>query len=282
MGYDQEIWAPWSSAADLLRAAAEQGTPVTERLIVDWTERGLLDRPRSKGLGYARGREKGVWPWSQRQLFLSLLRKRPAKRSQFPALFNIPVFLWLFWGESYVPIDQARRCLLSWHRRLGPTSQKDARRAARQTVKQIAHRDASREARRALAEHLQEWAVEGDVYPGDIRRLVTPVIDPHRTGQTRGPIGGQFTAETYLTVVEARIMGEVYLTSFEDEDFKQARTFYLRSRRDYARGWRRLAADQDLGHMFEEPTLDSVVNHACTDLTIILGLIQRGGRETAT
>jgi hypothetical protein len=275
MASDQRFWVPWSTAADLMRAAAAQGTPVTERLIVDWTERGLLDQPRSRGLGQARGREKGSWSWDQRQLFLLLLQKRPPRRSQFAALFNIPVLIWLGWDDSYVPLRQARRCLLSWHRRLGRTSEKDSRRAARLTVKQVAHADASRNAKKALAEHLLVWGVARQVPRDALRRLLLPVIDPHRTGQPRGPSAAPFTADTYFGVIEARILGEVFLSAFEDRDFEHARSIYRRSRRDYIRAWKGLAADRELGHMFEEPTLDNVGNKACVDLTIILGLIKR-------
>jgi hypothetical protein len=277
MASDQRFWVPWSTAADLMRAAAAQGTPVTERLIVDWTERGLLDQPRSRGLGQARGRERGAWPWNQRILFLILLQKRPAKRSQFPALFNIPVFIWLGWDESYVPLRQARRCLLSWHRRLGRTFEKDARHAARKTVRDVAHSDASRAAKKTLAEHLEMWAVERTVHPDDLRRLLQPVVDPHRTGQPRGPRDAPFTAESYLGRIEARILGEVHLTTFDEKAFRHALSIYRQSRRDYLQNWKRLSRDSDLGHMFGEPTADQVANSACVDLTTILGLLKKGG-----
>jgi len=274
---EQGIWTPRSSAEDLRRAAEQQGTPVTRRLIVDWTERGLLDRPRSRGQGQGRGREKGAWSWNQRQLFLALLRKRPAKQSQFPALFNIPVFLWLWWGGNYVPLDQARRCLLSWHRRLGHTSQQEARRAARRTVQQVAHPDADRRSRKILEEYLYAWGLAREVDRGLVRRLLRPVIDPHRTGKPRGPLEAPFTTESYLTRVEALITGETYVPTFIDSDFKQARSIYRTSRQDYARTWKKLAADQDLGSIFEAPTLDTVANNACTDLTLGLGLLKLRG-----
>ena len=53
------------SMEELLLAAKERGYAPTRRMVLDWVELGLLDRPERRG----RGRGKGVSAtWSEEQL----------------------------------------------------------------------------------------------------------------------------------------------------------------------------------------------------------------------
>jgi hypothetical protein len=49
--------------AQLLEEARARHYPVTERLLTDWVERGLLGRPERHG----QGRKKGIGAWWSRQ-----------------------------------------------------------------------------------------------------------------------------------------------------------------------------------------------------------------------
>ena len=104
------------TAADLAADATAAGAPVSTRLITDWVERGLLDRPRRRGLGRGRG-TVATWPENQRQLFLALLDQRRRGVKRLATLCNLPVTIWLDsegLDLEYVPLRQVRRCLATW------------------------------------------------------------------------------------------------------------------------------------------------------------------------
>jgi hypothetical protein len=56
---------------------------------------------------------KGVWSENQAQLFFALLKQRQSQR-QIGALANIPIYLWLHWGDDYVPQRQLRRAMRTY------------------------------------------------------------------------------------------------------------------------------------------------------------------------
>lgn len=93
---------------DLVDGAAERGYSLDERVIVDWTQKGLLDQPQRRGTG--RGSAAGVRPESQAELLWALLKHRHTVR-KLTTLANIPVFVWLGWGDRHVPIRQVRRAM---------------------------------------------------------------------------------------------------------------------------------------------------------------------------
>ncbi len=100
------------SRDEMLRAVAAKGFQASPRLVTDWVGLGLLDRPTRRGRGRGRGIE-ATWPENQLRLFLVLLGHRRRGVHVGP-LANVPVWLWLAWGEDYVPLRQARRALSTW------------------------------------------------------------------------------------------------------------------------------------------------------------------------
>jgi hypothetical protein len=60
----------------------------------------------------ARGHERPSRD-EQLNLLLALLEKRPTVTHVAP-LCNIPVFLWPWFDDRYVPVEQARRALMTW------------------------------------------------------------------------------------------------------------------------------------------------------------------------
>ena len=133
---------PTYTASDLIRASESRQDPVSQRLITDWVSKGLLDRPTVRGLGRGKG-TVAAWPESQHRLFLVLLEKRrEVKRTA--TLCNIPVSVWLLWGDEYVRLRQVRRALNTWVDTHGTSNHTKAKFAAEQTLVQLDHRTPAR------------------------------------------------------------------------------------------------------------------------------------------
>src|SRR5260370_18468065 len=96
----------------LVGGDAGAGYEIPIRLIRDWTQAGLLDRPRKRPAGRGRGSSQALYPANQRKLLLTLLSKRPG--NGISSLARIPVGIWMYWGDDYVPLRQARRAMLTW------------------------------------------------------------------------------------------------------------------------------------------------------------------------
>lgn len=250
---------------------------MSDRLVIDWTHRGLIDQPGGhRSLGRPRGFEKGTWRWEQRQLFLLLLRKRrelsQQPRSDFRLLYNIPVFLWLWFGDAYVPLRQTRTALRSWLHGANRVSKEYADRAARDIVRRMADPESPREAKAMLADVLAQALREGDIDRRQLKEALAKVLDPKRTGTDRGPEGASISPSKFAHILEARVVASVYLDVLADPVFERSRTVYRRSRREYSDRWKGFAEDPDIGQMFEEPTDQQVLLESCWDLLTILGM----------
>src|SRR5205809_339547 len=96
----------------LLAEAQRAGFTASSRLITDWVSVGLLDQATRRGRGRGRGLT-ATWPEEQKNLFLTVLKKRQ-ETARIAPLCNIPVFVWLWWGDSFIPLRQVRRALNTW------------------------------------------------------------------------------------------------------------------------------------------------------------------------
>ncbi len=264
MSYTNEI---------LIAEAKAKGYDVSARLITDWVQLGLLDRPEKHGLGRGRG-FIAVWAEAQCHLFLTLLDKRREAKRIGP-LCNIPVWLWLFWGDAYVPLRQVRRALRTWGEFQGVPRKgvawKHGRKAGENFINQIGHPDAAKKDRKALQD-----AIAGMLYRGEFDRqrllpLVRRVFDPHDTGKSRGPAGSQFSPEDIVTLIEARYEALHELDKLDDSLFEWARFTYLTGLQEYQRDRPQLAADPDLGKLFTQPDLNEMVLGSCSHLITLLG-----------
>src|SRR5438874_3846691 len=101
--------APLTRAA-FLDALIARGFPRTPRWHERWIELGLLDRgDRSPG------NASYTWPATQLELAVTLLRQS-AKGLSLGALPKMVVFVWLGWGDAYVPRRQIQRAMQTWAR----------------------------------------------------------------------------------------------------------------------------------------------------------------------
>jgi hypothetical protein len=264
----------------LLARAKARGFDPSPYLIDDWVQRGLLDSPQRKGRGRGRG-VASLWSEEQVQLLLLLLGKREELpgRSLGP-LYNIPVALWLLWGDQYASTFQVRRAVEGWLGAYGRTALRKARAVARQHLEQLTHPDAEREFRDYAFEELLA-AIRGTPDLAHLRDAIGWLFDPHDEGRAMGPPAAALTPENLVRLIEARLLAWQKLDSVSDEQFRIARLSYNTSLRDYQRDLPTLAEDAELGHLFDDLTVSGVINRACLDLLTHLGLGLLSRKESA-
>ncbi len=264
---------------DLVAAARDQGYQrMSARLVDDWIAQGLLDHPERQPLGHGRGSAPALWPETQLELFLSLLQKRD-EGAPIAALCNIPVWLWLWWGDEYAPLRQTRQALKTWAKAAGYPSLGRARNDMRSLMGNWGNSSARRQDRRALEEALYPMLCSGQVDEAVLLPLIEHVFDPMGSGMPRGPAGGQLTPDRYLTLLRARIEGIVHLDRFDDHHFEQARVVYLTTRYRYEQERPRLAQDSELGERFAASNASDVIMDACLDLVTLLGMLSIPPKE---
>lgn len=94
---------------DLVHDAELVGHPVMGRLVHDWVARGLLSSPQRRRSG-PHGSDKALHSAQQRHIFQLLLRAR-VETPRVPALARVPLAIWLYWSDGWVPTSQALRAL---------------------------------------------------------------------------------------------------------------------------------------------------------------------------
>jgi hypothetical protein len=267
----------WWTADELVEGAAARGLDASPRLIRNWTEEGLIDRPRLTSLGRGHGMELGVWPENQLRLFLLLLEKRQRQHVRRDGgLAKVPVALWLWYGDDFAPLRQVRRALRTWARlnQSPPLSAADA--TARAVVDRLSHPDARRAARIRFRDAITRSASGELLSVEELAAAALPAIDPHRTGP-RGPAGASLSARDFAGFVDAMVAGvdAVLLDRggelLPDRMLDQARREYVATHNDYDEKRAVYAADPDLGHMHNEQTLSDLFEDVCKDLVAVLG-----------
>ncbi len=265
--------------SDLLDAARAQGTSATARRITDWVSVGLLDKPAAHGRGRGKGVER-MWPENQLKLFLVLLNKRREVR-HIAALCNIPVMLWLYWGVDYVPVRQLRKALATYNRPLLATSARAARQNARRVIAQLGAPNMKRQDKTDLIDAIVA-ATEGagfrrDVLLGPARRI----FDPDGQGRRVGPPGAIVRADSWVNVIEAKVLGVEILSDLDDDLFEQARLRHHETMAQYSERQPGFAQHPEIGAWFEAPTLDWLANNACDHITTTIGFLELARRQGA-
>ena len=260
---------------DLVSDARRAGHPLTPRLIRDWTEAGLLDHPQRRPQGKGHGSLPALYPANQRMLLLLLLHHRPT--NGIPSLARIPVGLWMYWGDEYVPLRQARRAFLTW---LGDprASQQKAKDNARALLGQLDNPNASTAARRHLLRTVADIAYTGRADLKILEQAVRDVFEPDAVHVRRAlghPIA-PITTESVVDLIHARLeaVSRLHAGAVTDDAFINARQAHLLIFAEYAQQQPLLAGSAP-GHapnMYERPTAEVMLNSCCTDLLTVLGL----------
>ena len=265
------------TAGDLVEEALARGyRDVSKWLVYDWSHTGLLDRPSRYSPG-RRGRPD-AFPASQRDLFFTLLEQRQRRTKQIVGLYNVPVFVWLWWGDDYVPLRQTRRAMSTWGCScLSPSLVAD-RRSARQFLRQMDLPQYAR-GRKVLRETLENVTLEisagkppDQVDWLDIEAKLCKVWNKGGTPEPRGPAGAPVTPNAAISLIRVRYTALVDLGKYDDCLFEWARWFHRETSADYARHANEFSKDPEFGHLHRNAsTAEHHVNHACVDLLTALG-----------
>jgi hypothetical protein len=255
--------------------AAVAGHQATVRLIRDWTEAGLLDYPQHRPAGKGRGSRQALYPATQRNLFLTLLHHRSSNR--ISSLARIPVGIWMYWGDDFVPLRQARRAMNTW---IGDprSSIRRARETAGEMARQLDNPAATSAARRELREALADLAYTARPDFERLEHAVTDVFDAgfatlHRAvGHPAAPA----MSDSVIVMLKARLKAIDLLTTGKvtDEDFYAARHAHQVNYAEYAARQHLLAmhAPADNSGMYERVTAESALNVSCGHLLTTIGL----------
>jgi hypothetical protein len=271
---------------DMVADAADAGYEATARLIRDWTQHGLLDYPQKRSAGKGHGSAPALYPASQRNLLLTLLHHRPGKN--ISSLARIPVCIWMYWGEDYVPLRQARRALMRhlgdpqagkrYAQDAGRASKERARTVARAIVGQLDNRQATPRARRELLHVLTEAAYTGRPDFDLLERVVSAVFEPGTTRIRRaiGHPAAPITTDAIIRITKARLAAVTALTAgrVSDEALLQARDAHLFAYAEYITKQPVLAAaaPPDIPQLYATVTAEDTVSNCCGHLLSAIGL----------
>lgn len=254
----------WYTMEDLLGAAEAVGSPVSQRLVVDWVSQGLLDRPERKGLGRGKG-TTATWSESQRDLFLTVLAQRQ-RVHQVGLLCNIPVALWLYEGDAFVPLRQVKRALATWSGLSTSMSWATAQRTARHLLNDLGHPEARPKDQKAFVDAATGMFYREAFDETALLPLLRTVFDPKQSGLARTRGGLEMTPEAYLELVHARWTAVRQIDTMDNSFFQWARYANLMARKQHQA---RLA---QLGVTLEGPDTSALLNDACCNLVTLLGL----------
>jgi hypothetical protein len=271
---------------DMVADASAAGYQATARLIRDWTQHGLLDYPRKRSAGKGHGSAPALYPASQRMLLLTLLHHRPGK--SVSSLARIPVAIWMYWGEEYVPLRQAHRALMRflgdphagrrYARDAGRASKDRARSVARALLGQLDNPRATPRARRELLKVLSEAAYTGQPDFPLLERTVSAVFDAGTT-QIRRAIGhpaAPVTTEALIGVIKARLAAVTALTTGQvtSEALTRARDAHLFAYAEYIARYPFLAtaAPPSAPQLYAPVTAEDTLSNCCGHLLSAIGL----------
>ena len=190
-----------ATKADLVADAAALGVTVSERLVTDWIEVGLLDAPTRTGAGRGKGSKHALFPANQRRLFTSLIQKR-AETRKISQLAQVPMYLWVCWGDDYVPTRQAGKAFRTWAKDTKRVGVKSGQAIAKGWVEAVAGAQAPQQEVTELTTLLAAVANLGRLDdPDELERLLDIVIDPEGSDQRLGPPGLELDAREYVKSV---------------------------------------------------------------------------------
>ncbi len=255
----------------MIAAALAAGHSATSRLFTDWQSAGLLDQPTKRGLGRGKG-IIALWPESQLRLWLLLLDKRRQTR-QIPNLCNVPVALWLFFGDSYATLDQVKKSMRTWAQRYGPSrGHKQARQIARRLVTDLPLQRSNRNARAALVAHVATAVLHGiatDSERRDLRRRLLVAIGV-RDGDELPPAGPVLLVE--LVLIRLLPARQLAYGTVPDHVILWARAWHLFKLQEYLAVYETGSLPSVPGIAFDRPSFDTLIPNACRDLLTAIGM----------
>ncbi|MCX4564625.1 hypothetical protein OHA02_52050 [Streptomyces phaeochromogenes] len=210
-----------ATVRDLVSDAQERGlTPVTERLVRDWTEEGLLAAPDLQKKT-RHGSEQALYPPSQRRLFLYLLWARTfyphGPHYVRSVLIRALITGWLNDNSlGPIPVGQARRALRTWARAGRTMPAVRARKSAKDFVCRLAHSSAPAGQRRyaeaVLSTFMQTGRWDWKALQSALEPIYTPWADA-ASGRRMEQELGTSRSQPSLDVVIAHLRESVRVES---------------------------------------------------------------------
>ena len=256
----------------LVEAAKAAGYDrISDRLVTDWVARGLLDKP--ERLSHGKGNGRGAvyqWPDRQLELFLSLLMHRD-EVTYAGSLASVPVSAWLYWGDEWIPLRQVKVALKSWWDRASANRSRERVEAqARQMVKAIVGTGGSRDTRNQLRDELATCLEQNDFNSEALLPLISTLLESQSGGRW-GPFG--LTPQVVVEMLDHFNMTMQHYGELSDGDFYAARSRHRESIVQYAKIQPLWSLDPVHGHWFQDPDFETLVNSACKDLILSLGIV---------
>ncbi len=254
-------------------------------MITDWVEVGLLDAPTRTGAGRGKGSKPALFSANQRRLFTSLIQKR-AETNKTSQLARIPMYLWVCWGDDYVPTRQARKAFRTWAKDTLRVGDKHAQANAKVIVEQVAADSAPQQEVTELTNLLARVAHQGRLDdPAELENLLDIVIDPQGTGQRLGPPGLQVDARQYVTsLVRSQVaLNHVLDGTLEEDMLVTARGHQRQDLAQYLAQQPRLLAQTtpDVSAKFKiKMENQDIFEQVCPNLLLIIGALYYQGEGT--
>lgn len=257
----------------MLEAAKEAGyEDVSKRLLLDWTNLGLLDTPERKSRGPGGGSgSRFEFADHQLELFLALLQQRKGLR-YVAGLASLPVSAWLYWGDEWVPLRQVRKALMTWWGRGGHVqSLAKTRELAQRFVDVLVGDQGSKAKRKRLVDEITSSFDAKHYDVAKITQLVEDVLASLPGGHW-GPF--QMGTQEAVDLLRAMTVAMEHYDEFSDGAFYEARARLRQNAVAYFRDQPKMADDRVWGHLFNEMSFQDLVNRACADLLIGLGFMR--------
>jgi hypothetical protein len=262
-----DLNTPRYTKDQMVGAAVAQGHRASDRLLTDWQAAGLLDQPTKRGLGRGKGIE-ALWPESQLRLWLILLEKR-VTITQVPVLCNVPVGLWLYFGDEYAPLRQVRKCMKTWSFRYGSSrGHQQAKQAARALLADVTLQ-ASRNSKAALISAMAKALLHGISNDEERRRLRASLLSSViAAGQV------ETVATAKVDLVLSRLLGARHLVQSDvpDHVLVWARVAHLFGLRQYMAALREGTLPNLPGVDNAAPDFEKLIQNACLHLVSSVGM----------
>ena len=182
---------------DMLAQAASAGYKVSTRLIHDWVQAGLLGNAEDRdwpGRAHGSGSTARWDAAPARSLPVDLAAAPERKYSRDGLLCNIPIWLWVYWGQlGGISLKQVRRAMVTWTVYWRGQSYATVRKNARQLVALASRARATN--KRELVAELSRIGISGaDIDDEELRHSLDQVIGPRAKGPEQAPFSTDYIA----------------------------------------------------------------------------------------
>ncbi len=261
--------------AELLEDAAAVGWRTNERMLRDWTAKGLLAAPERRSLGRGHGQAPGLYSSKQRAMFRWLAEHR-AQGPRNERLAAAVIYTWLYHEDDWVSNEQALPALRTV---VGNPKKSDrlARRAAESLVSSIDLRAAPAVLCKSLSDELRNQLQRGRIDSARLRSRVAAVFDLPAIVVVRGPAGARMSADILVDLLATRAAGVARLQDTTVTEMAAARHEHRVTWAQYSAArpalYREAAAD--IKQLFAKPGEQQLLDGAAPTVLYLLGVLDR-------